>query len=702
MNMFSFMNNFSIKGKLILIVLITCGISLVVATGGFVAKEASSLFREQRDEMESLAKIIGNNVSSAILFDDQTSAIDTIAPLRIRRNILAAYVLDGQDRVFARYVATGQDRRFSSLEHLLADAKSVNRRITIQKLADDNGKIFSLRDLSSLVLAIHDDHKRIGTLILFADNRLLFGKLLTTLGTAFLITIGSFGLAWLISSRLQKTISYPIVQLARTMQKVSDTKDYSIRVNKDSNDEIGNLITGFNQMLEEIEDRNLVLLQRQEHLHQLAHFDSLTHLPNRSLFYDRLSQALNYCKRNNKVLSVMFIDLDHFKDINDTYGHRCGDLLLTLVSSRLSGVVRDCDTLARLGGDEFTLFVQDIGNRSNASVVAQTIYALFEVPFSLEGKDIFVSCSIGITLFPDDGEKVDDLLMYADIAMYFAKEAGKNTFRFYEPEMNQASGERLSLQTDLHHALTRREFLLHYQPKLDIQSNEITGFEALIRWQHPKRGLIAPNTFIPLAELAGIIVPISDWVLQQACCQAKILQEQGYGPFKMAVNLSASHFKRHTVVASVQHALEFSGLDPAYLELELTESILIQNTQSTLDTLQELKGLGVSLAIDDFGTGYSSLSYLHRFPIDTLKIDRSFIIRMDDCEEDLAIVTAIISMGLSLKMHVIAEGVETDKQLALLRDKGCHAIQGYLFSKPLSADDILPLLCQLTNCKGTP
>lgn len=691
MTPFTFMNSYSIRRKLILIVLITCGISLIVATGAFVAKEATGLFRDQREEMESLATIIATNISSAILFEDQKAASETIAPLQIRRNIEAAYVLDRQGRLFARYVASGHQVSFP-LEHLNVDTTASDREAVIQQLISENGQIFGFSDHSSLVTPIHDGQQVIGTLILYADNRLLFGKLLTTLGAAIMITIGSFGLAWLISSRLQKTISLPILQLAATMQKVSDTKDYSIRVIRDSDDEIGCLMTGFNQMLEEIEDRNQVLLQRQEHLHQLAHFDPLTTLPNRTLFYDRLSQALNYSKRNSKIMAVLFIDLDHFKNINDTFGHRCGDLLLTLVSRRLSNIVRDCDTLARLGGDEFTLFLQDITNRSNVSTIVQKINDLFEAPFLLDDKDVFISCSIGITVYPDDAEKVDDLLKYADIAMYFAKEAGKNTFRFYESEMNQESGERLALETDLHHALARGEFLLHYQPKLDIQSNRITGFEALIRWQHPKLGLISPNNFISLAEQSGIIVPISDWVLQQACCQAKRWQEQGLGPFKMAVNLSAYHFKRHTVSSSVQQALSVSGLAPSLLELELTESILIQNTQSTLDILQELKQLGVSLAIDDFGTGYSSLSYLHRFPIDTLKIDRSFVIRIDDSEDDLAIVTAIIAMGRSLRMQIVAEGVETDRQLALLRGRGCQAIQGYLFSKPLSAEDLIPLL----------
>jgi diguanylate cyclase (GGDEF)-like protein len=395
----------------------------------------------------------------------------------------------------------------------------------------------------------------------------------------------------------------------------------------------------------------------------------------------------------------MFIDLDHFKDINDSFGHRSGDLLLTMVANRLSDILRECDSLARLGGDEFTIFIQDIASRANGALVARKIHDAFEAPFTLEEKDVFLGCSIGITLFPDDGENIDDLLMHADIAMYHAKDAGKNTFRFFEQEMNHESVERLALQSDLRQALKRGEFLLLYQPKLDIQSNKITGFEALIRWQHPRLGLLSPIRFIAMAEQNGTILPISDWVLQQACRQAMSWQEQGLGPFTMAVNVSASHFKRHTIVASVRQALEFSGLDPSLLELELTETTLLQNNQSTLDTLWELKQLGVFLSIDDFGTGYSSLSYLHRFPIDSMKIDRSFVCNMAESEDDLAIVTAIIAMGKSLRVQVIAEGVETHRQLELLRELGCHVIQGHLVSKALAADELTALLGRPT---GTP
>ncbi len=509
-----------------------------------------------------------------------------------------------------------------------------------------------------------------------------------------LILIGTGILAYFLSLRLQNIISVPIYTLADSMREVSDKKDFSIRVSKSADDEIGHLYDGFNQMLEEIEERNILLQQRQEHLQQLAHFDTLTRLPNRTLFYDRLSQAINLAQRTGQTMAIMFIDLDQFKDVNDTLGHATGDLLLKQAAGRMAMVLRDCDTIARLGGDEFTVFIQDVKNVANACLVAQKLLDLFEIPYHLDDKQIYVTCSIGITLFPYDGDSIDGLLMNADIAMYHAKADGKNTYRVYNPEMNKRTSERVALQHDLRKALELDQLSLLYQPKFDAMSEKMCGFEALIRWHHPERGLISPVRFIPLAEETGLIAPITEWVLQTACQQAKHWQDSGLTAFSMAVNLSAFSLKRNSAVEMVRQALDSTGLPSTTLELELTESMLIENDNTVGESLQSFKDLGISIAIDDFGTGYSSLSYLHRFPVNVLKIDRSFVWNMNRSPNDLAMVTAIIAMAKSLDMKVVAEGVETREQLDSLKKCGCNIIQGYYFSKPINAKEVSDLLCK--------
>jgi diguanylate cyclase (GGDEF)-like protein len=445
-------------------------------------------------------------------------------------------------------------------------------------------------------------------------------------------------------------------------------------------------------MLQEIEERNILLQQRQEHLQYLAHYDTLTRLPNRTLFRDRLQQAINLAQRNGQVVAVMFIDLDQFKDINDTLGHAAGDQLLRHVAGRMALVLRDCDTVARWGGDEFTVFIQNVKSAANAAMVAQKLLDLFEIPYNLDEKKIYVTCSVGITLFPEDNDTVDGLLMNADIAMYHAKAEGRNTHRVYNREMNRQTSERVSLQSDLRGALDLNQLSLLYQPKFDAETEKICGFESLIRWQHPHKGMISPARFIPLAEETGLILPITEWVMKTACRQAKKWQDAGFSNFNMAVNLSALSLKRNHAVAMVKEALRESGLPPSSLEIELTESMLIENDKAVGDTLNVFKELGITIAIDDFGTGYSSLSYLHRFPVGVLKIDRSFVWNINRSDNDRAMVAAIIAMAESLNLTVVAEGVETREQLETLRKCRCAVIQGYYFSKPLPEKEAFALL----------
>jgi diguanylate cyclase (GGDEF)-like protein len=437
----------------------------------------------------------------------------------------------------------------------------------------------------------------------------------------------------------------------------------------------------------------------EEQVMHAAYYDNLTMLPNRLLFNDRLLNTLILAGRNRKEVAVLFLDLDNFKRINDTLGHRLGDLLLKDVAARMTGCVRKSDTIsrtaiellnssvARMGGDEFAVLLPELSQFEDAARVVTRILEAMSHPFSLEGHDIFITTSAGIAIYPFDGADVDTLLKNADTAMYHAKSQGKNNFRFYEQQMNAAALERLSLENDLHRALERQELLLYYQPQRDIRSGKIVGLEALIRWQHPEMGMIPPDEFIPLAEETGLIIPIGEWALATACAQNSSWQAEGIPPIRMAVNISTHQLRQQDLRRSIVRILEETGLPPQYLELELTESIMMQNIDANIKLIHELKDMGLRFTIDDFGTGYSSFIYLKQLPMEAIKIDRSFVRDITSNADDAAIVTAIIAMSHSLKLRVVAEGVETEGQLALLQEKGCDVLQGYLLSRPMPAEE---------------
>lgn len=424
----------------------------------------------------------------------------------------------------------------------------------------------------------------------------------------------------------------------------------------------------------------------------LAHYDPLTHLPNRLLLRDRFDQAAAIANREQSGVAMLFLDLDNFKQINDSLGHNYGDHLLVRVVERLHGCIRETDTISRQGGDEFVILLADVCDLGTIEAIAQNIIKAFVEPFKMDGYTLSASFSIGISLFPNDGSEFDVLLKHADAALYNAKEAGRNTYHFFSEKMNIDALENMQLQGQLHTALENQEFLLHYQPQIDTVSGRIIGAEALLRWQHPDMGLIQPDKFIPLAERSGLIIPIGEWVLNEACRQAQVWRETcRLPPMVIAVNLSALQFKRGNIVETVTTALARSGLPPSHLELELTESILLHDLEVVMGTLHRLKEIGVKLSIDDFGTGYSSLSYLKRLAVDKLKIDQSFVRDMVEDSDDAAIVRAIIQLGHILQLTITAEGVENDAQLALLKHYDCEQFQGYLFSRPVPAEEFTGL-----------
>jgi diguanylate cyclase (GGDEF)-like protein/PAS domain S-box-containing protein len=419
----------------------------------------------------------------------------------------------------------------------------------------------------------------------------------------------------------------------------------------------------------------------------LAQHDSLTDLPNRVLLNDRLVEAIELSKRHGRKLAVLFLDLDRFKHINDTLGHVVGDQLLQSVAHRLLTCVRGSDTVSRQGGDEFVALLWEVRHAQDAAVTADKILTTLREPHHIDAHELRISASIGIVTYPDDGLDAETLMKNADFAMYHAKDSGRDNYQFFKSDLNIRAIERQALESDLRHAIARQELLLNYQPKVNLATGVIMGVEALIRWCNPKHGIVPPAQFIEIAEECGLIVPIGQWVLREACRQARAWQLAGLPPMGMAINISSVELRAPDFVAGVRAILIATGLDPRSLELELTETFLMQDSRSTVEVLTELKEIGVLLTLDDFGTGYSSLSYLKRFPIDALKIDRSFVHDLTTDEDDAGIVTAVIGLGRNLHMRVVAEGIETRGQLEFLQEHDCAQGQGFYFSKPVSAAD---------------
>jgi len=434
----------------------------------------------------------------------------------------------------------------------------------------------------------------------------------------------------------------------------------------------------------------------EERIKNLAYFDVLTGLPNRRLLTDRLQVAIASAHRHGQQLAIMFLDLDLFKRINDSLGHGVGDQVLIETAARISHCIREGDTVARLGGDEFTILLPEIEHLEDAAKLAERLITQVKQPFMIDDHELYVTTSIGIAVYPDDGDSVETLIKNADTAMYRAKDLGRNSFQLYTPAMNARSFERLAMEASLRHAVSRNEFRLAYQVKVDMETGRMSGVEALVRWHHPDLGLVSPADFIPLAEDMGVISDIGEWVLREACRQCKHWHDLGLPPVRIAVNVSALQFRETKVPEVVARALRDTGLSPQFLELELTETVLMQRVDEVVEVLKDLRAMGIRISIDDFGTGYSSLSYLKRMPIDALKVDRSFVNDIFDeddkvTEDGAEIVSTIINLAHNLRLKAIAEGVETASQAAFLRSKGCDEVQGFLISRPVSGEDLISL-----------
>jgi diguanylate cyclase (GGDEF)-like protein len=693
------LRDLSIDKKLTLIILLTSSIALLSAAAGFVVYELDAVRDGAAAELAALAGVIGANAAAAVDFEQPGSAEDILATLGSERQIVAACIYGRDDRIFAGFLRSDRE---SCPEGPDSEGAGARGRMALSRtIESETGDV-------------------VGTIYLESDLQALGDRLARYAVIVAGVLLVSFLVAWALSSRLQSMVSRPILQLARTARSVSQEHDFSVRARGAAGrDEVGQLIVAFNDMLAQIQERDAVLVERtreiedanrelerevserkraERKIRALADHDALTGLPNRRLFKDRVRMAIGQARRHRRQPSVLFLDLDRFKLVNDSLGHDVGDLLLKKVGERLAGAVRETDTVARLGGDEFTILLPDAGQATDVARAAEKILATLRRPFDLEEREVYITPSVGIAIFPEDGEDVDALIKNADTAMYRAKEAGRDNYQLYTAAMNAQALERLGLESRLRKALENAELEIHYQPVVSIRGGQVHGVEALLRWRHPERGLVSPADFIPIAEATGLIVPIGAWVLSQACAQARLWErETGLPPLSMAVNLSARQLQQSDVVSQVEAALRQSGLDAGKLELEITESSAIQSPEAAIRTLQELRKLGVRISLDDFGVGYSSLTYVRRLPIDTVKVDRSFV--RDVCTDpaDAAIVSAVIEMSHLLGFSVVAEGVESEEQLDWLRARGCDRLQGYYFSPAL-----LPEACAELLREGMP
>ena len=574
----------------------------------------------------------------------------------------------------------------------------------------------------------------VGYLQVAVSLRSILLGVMPVVGPAFLVSLLLVLLSSYLTLTITRRITAPLSRMARVADEIASGKLKNTVQVEGSGEvrEIATILNGIisglshyktrmdvdHQLLSmKVEERTSQLTRRnaelnkavlevtetKDRLRQMAYYDSLTALPNRRLFTEQLDLLLRLAKRNGETLALLFLDLDNFKRINDSLGHSAGDQLLREVGARLSGCVRESDVVAhyvesgpridvsRLGGDEFTVVLNQIDCPESAGMVARRLLDALSQPIVIGGHELVVTPSIGIAVAPGDANDVDGLLKAADTAMYHAKAAGKNNCLFYHSDMDAASVDRLQLESDIRRALERNEFILHYQPQVDTRNGTVVGAEALVRWEHPDKGMIPPFRFIPLMEEMGFIGALGEWVLREACRQMKSFEQMGLNLPKVAVNVSALQFNP-AFIRSVKEVLQETGLAPSKLELELTEGVVMDDASSTMQALAELKALGVSLSIDDFGTGYSSLSYLSRFPLDELKIDRSFVTEFDKSDNDASLVIAIIAMARSMNLRLVAEGVETHEQYHFLTSNGAHVIQGYLFSKPVPAAELRPLL----------
>lgn len=666
-----FLRDLKIGKKLLLINIIPASLAMLILIGGITLIILFSSRHNLIQDINNQAYILGESLAAPIAFNDRQSAATILSSLRWASYIQEVTAVDSTGRIFVSYpeqVGKNFDKELTF--------KAYFSKVQVQQPIRISNQILGEVHISATLDHIYT---QLSTFILFA----LFALLVAC--TLCILMLKHF---------LQVYLIRPIVGLTRYMRLITTTNDYSPRFHLSSSDELGELAAGFNAMLNKVQshqtnlDKELIRRKEAENrLQQFAFHDNVTQLPNRHYFKERLESIVTSALRYNTSCCVMLIDLDDFKNVNDTLGHHVGDELLLAVAQRLNQDLRTCDVLCRIGGDEFAMILENTQGADQVEFIAERIIGKLSLPFLLNGREVFIGASIGASFCPNDTTDIPTLLRNADNAMYSAKNRGKNHCLIYKPEMETRSIKRFTLEHALRRAMSQNELFLHYQPFIDIESQKTVGFEALLRWDNPALGSVSPVDFIPIAEEIGLIVPIGEFVLHTACLQMQQWKERYAFAGTISVNLSGRQLAKPGIVESIVATVESTKLPFHSLNIELTESVLMDHSKETLGKLEKLNQLGFSISVDDFGTGYSSMNYLKRYPINTLKIDRSFISELPGDGNDVAITKAIIAMGKSLGMKIIAEGVENDAQLNFLKAHQCDMAQGYLYGKPMPAEE---------------
>ncbi len=671
---FAFYNTLSISKKLKFIALTSALIAGSITLSVLFVFQYISEKELTVKESKVFANMLALNIAPSIISKNYLAISNTLASVEYNEKINQTFAFDESWKLLGVF-------------HKGNDFVRQRKIIPIIK---ENKNLWYDGRFYSVVPIVHET-TQVGHLVIVASLQDFYTRMLQY---ALVFTF-IFIVALYITSRLRKSLEASILEPISTLDKITtkiiQTKNLQHDIPSFNSDEIGDLAKNFQHMISNLNSYNIELNRQKNALAYQANYDALTNLPNRTLFQDRLVQSIHKSKRNNEKFALFFIDLDKFKDINDTYGHEYGDKLLQKVSSRLSSVLREDDTLARLSGDEFIIIMNNLKEFHTASILAQKILDILEIPIEIEDKEVFISCSIGISLYPQDSCDEKELLKFADIAMYRSKHEGRANYNYYVQEMNEEVVFRSKMQNDIRKALIEKEFIVYYQAQYNMKTNKIIGLEALARWQNGY-ALLSPEKFIPFAEEFGMIVAINRQIMRTAMKQARAWHNEGLYFGRLSINISISQVEDKNFIGLIQSLLYETKCSPSWITLELTEGQIMKNQKVAIASLEQLHNLGIVIAIDDFGTGYSSLSYLKHLPVSELKIDRVFIKDIPNNEDDMAIVEAIIAVSKSLKFDLIAEGVETEEQKEFLLSKGCQKVQGYLYARPMPAEKISGLL----------